>query len=613
MSGQFDDDPPPAGPGLFGAALPEGAAPAAPYRVLARKYRPTSFNDMIGQEAMVRTLRNAFAAGRVAHAFMLTGVRGVGKTTTARIIARALNCVGADGTGGPTVEPCGVCPNCTAILADRHPDVTELDAASNNGIDEVRAIVEAVRFRPMQARTRVFILDEVHMLSKPAFNALLKTLEEPPPHVKFVFATTEIRRVPVTVLSRCQRFDLRRISVAELSAHFAAIAAREGVAVAPEALTLIARAADGSARDGLSLLDQAIAQAEPGGAIGAEAVAEMLGLADRVMVFELFEALMAGRPAEALALTDRAHAHGADLGVLLQDLLELVHTLSRLKAVPALRDSAELPEAERTRGAALAERLSMATLGRAWQMLLKGIGEVEAAPDRRAAAEMVLIRLCYVAELPPPGELVRRLSEQPPAASGPLLPPSGGGGARAVANGGVQAQALPAAQTGPRLAGFRDVTALVAERRDPVLHGHLVHSVHLVRFAPPVIELRPQAEAPRDLAARLAALLTEATGTRWTIALSAAAGEPTLAEQGSAADTARRVAAAEHPLVRAILETFPGARIEAVHDARADAYGLPAAPVLGGQAEFDGPEFVPPDAEFVDAGFADGPPDDWEN
>ena len=642
MSGLFEDDPPqdgaataddppPAGPGLFGDAVPAAPAAAAPYRVLASKYRPTSFNDMIGQEAMVRTLRNAFAANRVAHAFMLTGVRGVGKTTTARIIARALNCVGPDGTGGPTVDPCGVCANCTAILADRHPDVTELDAASNNGIDEVRAIIEAVRFRPMQARTRVFILDEVHMLSKPAFNALLKTLEEPPAHVKFVFATTEIRKVPVTVLSRCQRFDLRRIGVAELAAHFAAIAAREGVAVTPEALTLIARAADGSARDGLSLLDQAIAQAEPaadpasgaGVAITAESVAGMLGLADRVVVFDLFEALMAGRPADVLAITDRAHAHGADLGVLLQDLLDLVHTLSRLRAVPGLRDSTDLPEAERTRGVALAEHLSMATLGRAWQMLLKGIGEVEAAPDRRAAAEMVLIRLCHVADLPSPAELVRRLTEQPPALAGPAAPPAGGGGVRAVANGGPMAVAAPAPtpapMPAPALASFREVAALVAERRDPILHGHLVHSVHLVRFAPPVIELRPETEAPRDLAARLAALLAEATGTRWTIALSKAEGDPTLAEQGNAAATARRTAAAAHPLVRAILEAFPGARLDAVHDSRADAYGLTADPVLGGEPEGDdGPEFAPPDfapPDFapVDAGFAEGPPDDWEN
>jgi DNA polymerase-3 subunit gamma/tau len=540
---------------------------------------------------------------------MLTGVRGVGKTTTARIIARALNCTGPDGTGGPTADPCGVCPNCLAILAEREPDVIEMDAASRTGVDDVREIIDFARSRPMKIRTKVFIIDEVHMLSKAAFNALLKTLEEPPPHVKFIFATTEVRKVPVTVLSRCQRFDLRRVSVAELAAHFAAIAVKERVTIAPEALTLIARAADGSVRDGLSLLDQAIAQAEPGTPIGAEAVVEMLGLADRAMVFDLFEALMAGRPTEVLAITDRAHVNGADFGVLLADLLDLVHSLARLKSVPALRDSAELPEAERSRGGALAERLTRVSLGRAWQMLLKGIGEVEAAPDRRAAGEMVLIRLCHVAELPPPAELVRRLTDSSAAAGPPpggaRLPPVGGGGARAVANGGTMPE--PVADTAPRLASFPEVAALVAEQRDPILHAHLVHSVHLVRFAPPVIELRPEPTAPRDFAARLAAVLGQATGTRWTIALSAVAGEPTLAEQGTAADTARRTAAATHPLVRAILDAFPGARIEAVHDSRADAYGLIAAPVLGGEPESDGPEFAP-----VDAGFADGPPEDWE-
>ncbi len=583
MAGLFEDESAPAsvGPSLFGEE-PE-APKAAAYRVLARKYRPKTFDDLIGQEALVRTLRNAFAMNRIAHAFMLTGVRGVGKTTTARILARALNCTGPGGQGGPTPDPCGVCENCIAILADRHPDVVEMDAASNTGVEDVREIIEATRFRPLSARMKIFIIDEVHMLSRNAFNALLKTLEEPPPHIKFVLATTEIRKVPVTVLSRCQRFDLRRVAVAELAAHFTRIAQRENVAIAAGALEHIARAADGSVRDGLSLLDQAIARGtEDDSEISAEMVADMLGLADRSYVFDLMEAVVAGDAAKALAIADGAYERGADLGVLLADLLGLAHLLTRLKSVPALTASATLPEAERTRGAALAGMLSIPFLGRLWQMLLKGVQEVEAAPDRRAAAEMILIRLCHVADMPPPGELLRRITESGGVANGAPAPgPSGGGAARAVANGG----AMMAAVAAPRTITFNDVVALASARRDAMLYAHLRQSVHLVRFAPPVIEMRLESHAPRDLAQKLAALLEAETNRRWTIALSNAPGEPTIdAAEGAAADAARQ-SAIDHPLVQAILETFPGAKIEAQAPPLEEEPELPA----------DWAAFAPPD------------------
>ena len=596
--------PPAAGEGMFGPAT---AKVAAPYRVLARKYRPATFDDLIGQDAMVRVLRRAFAVGRVAHAFMLTGVRGVGKTTTARIIARALACTGPDGRGGPTADPCGVCPNCLGILADRHPDVLEMDAASRTGVDDVREIIDATRFRPMQARAKVFIIDEVHMLSRNAFNALLKTLEEPPPHVTFVFATTELRKVPVTVLSRCQRFDLKRVAQSVLVDHFRRVATAEGFAVADAALELIARAADGSVRDGLSLLDQAIAHAalDDGGAavIEASMVADMLGLADRGLVFDLLEAVMAGRPAAALRLSEQSYGSGADPGQVLGDLLDLLHVLTRIKSIPELATGGELPELERTRGAALAERLSVASLARAWQMLLKGLGELEASPDRQAAAEMALIRLCYVSDAPTPGDLVRRLSAAPP----PIQPPSGGGGGGGVTrgSGGGAAAALapmpamsadPApAQTRPQPTSWREVVALVgASGREPVLHGHLRHAVHPVRVAPGIVEIRQQPGTPRDLAGRLAAVLRAETGTRWTVALSTAGGEPTLDEQGEAVRRTALEDAGQHPLIREILRVFPGARIGAMVDDRLDAYGLPAetAPVLGG-------EFAPLDAEYA--------------
>jgi DNA polymerase-3 subunit gamma/tau len=590
-----EEPPPPEGPGLFGAADPAPQPPPrqgpAPYRVLARKYRPQGFESLIGQEAMVKTLTNAFATGRIAHAFMLTGVRGVGKTTTARIIARALNCTGADGSvTAPTITPCGVCDSCRAIAEDRHPDVMEIDAASNTGVQNVRdVVIEGARYAPISARHKVYIVDEVHMLSTAAFNALLKTLEEPPPHVKFVFATTEIRKVPVTVLSRCQRFDLRRIPADRLTAHFGEIAGKEGVAVEEEALRLIARAADGSVRDGLSLLDQAIALAG-GGAVTAEAVRGMLGLADRGQVWDLFEAVMAGRIAEALGLLGHAHAAGADPTVVVQDLLGVTHAVTRAKLIPAAEDGLAA-ELERVRGPALAARLSVPQLGRAWQMLLKGLAEVNEASDRLAAAEMVLIRLAHVAELPTPGELVRRLARGEDVPAGGSVP-SGGGGLRAIAGGGVRADAAPVAapraQTG--IAGLRDVVALATSRREVRLAAEIAEYMHLVRIEQGVLEFRPEPDAPRDLAARVGALLTEATGRRWRGALSAEPGAPTLAEadRDEAARLRREVEA--HPLVRAVLEAFPGA-------------------VIGEIRRWDAAEASVPEADVIYDDFTDGEDD----
>jgi DNA polymerase-3 subunit gamma/tau len=611
-------EPPPEGPGLFGDPAPAPAAPApappavqpasgpaAPYRVLARKYRPTSFADLIGQEALVRTLRNAFAQGRVHHAFMLTGVRGVGKTTTARIIARALNCIGPDGKGGPTPDPCGACAECRAILADRHPDVQELDAASSNSVDDVRELRERLRFRPAQGRFKVIILDEVHMLSSAAFNALLKTLEEPPPDVKFMLATTELRKVPATILSRCQTFHLRRVPQEVLRAHFARICGAEGVEAEAEALAMVARAADGSVRDGLSILDQAIALAG-GGAVRAEGVREMLGLADRALALTLMEALMAGRVAEALELSAQAHARGTDPGVVLSDLLALTHLLSRLKTIPALRGDPALTEDERVRGAALADRLSIPVLARAWQMLLKGAQEVaQDGVDRRAAAEMVLIRLAHAAELPTPGELVRRLAEAGTSAGGspaPSGPP--GGGLRAVAGGGAVAAApAPAPVAAPQPGTWREVVAMTSGR-EPTLHAQLRLFAHPVGVSPGRIELRPAEGAPRDMSQRLAAFLLNATGTRWTISLVNAGGEPTLAEQGRMAEHDRLALARAHPLVQAVLAAFPGAVIEGVRDASLDAYGLPPPPAPAD----DGRDFAPPDAE--PAGLDDDVPEE---
>jgi len=549
---------------------------ALPYRVLARKYRPIDFAGLIGQDALVRTLTNAIKTGRLAHAFVLTGVRGVGKTTTARIIARALNCVGPDGKGGPTIEPCGVCDQCRAIAEDRHVDVLEMDAASRTGVNDIRELIEGVRYRPTSARFKIYIIDEVHMLSTAAFNALLKTLEEPPEHVKFIFATTEIRKIPITVLSRCQRFDLKRVEMEVMAEHFTKIAAKENAEIEPGALAMICRAADGSVRDGLSLLDQAIAHGA--GRVSESQVRDMLGLADRARVFDLFDAVMKGDTAQALALLSEQYAVGADPAVVLQDMLELTHWLTRLKLTPDQAGSAAVAETERVRGADMAKRLSMAALTRCWSMLLKGLAETRAAPSPLQAAEMVLVRLMFAADLPSPAEAVEALRGNPPP-SGPYHPgaPAGGGGAHAVMQASVggssvgaqpvmRAMAQPVAESRPLPRSFEEVVALCSEKREIVLAANLTAAVHLVHFEAGRIDFRPEPTAPADLAPRLSKLLAEWTGRPWLVSLSRETGAETIRQAGIERELQKKKDAANHPLVQAILSTFPGATIEAVRE-----------------------------------------------
>jgi len=545
------------------------------YRVLARKYRPQDFTGLIGQAALVQTLSNAFATGRIAHAFMLTGVRGVGKTTTARIIARALNCIGPDGMRKqPTIAPCGVCEPCVAIAESRHVDVQEMDAASRTGIDDIREIVEGVRYAPASARFKVYIIDEVHMLSKAAFNGLLKTLEEPPPHVKFVFATTEIRKVPVTVLSRCQRFDLRRIETDELVSYLEKIAARERIAIERPALALIARAAEGSVRDALSLLDQAIAHGESHN-IDAEAVRGMLGLADRGRVLDLFERTMGGKIADALSDVNALYDHGADPLSVMQDLLELVHFLTRLKVAPAAQGFFDGGSAEARRAAEIAAKLSVPSLSRAWQMLLKGLMEVRDATRPLQAAEMALVRLAYGAELPPTEKLVRDLLDAPPSPkraaperpgpTGSSPSPSASAGAVAVA---TRVSPPPEKQiSGPT--SLADIVALAEERGATALKVQLENYVHLVHIEPGKIEFRPDNRAPATLAGDLAQRLRDWTGMRWIVTLARAGGAPTIAEERKLARTQRLEGVLQEPLVRAVLDRFPGAQVVAVRNIEA--------------------------------------------
>ncbi|MEE9317779.1 MAG: DNA polymerase III subunit gamma/tau [Rhodospirillales bacterium] len=590
-----------------------GSDSSVPYQVLARKYRPATFAGLIGQDAMVQTLTNAIRSDRLAQAFILTGVRGVGKTSTARIIARALNCIGVDGDGGPTPEPCGECEHCRAITEDRHVDVLEMDAASHTGVDNIREVIDGVRYRPTTARFKIYIIDEVHMLSPQAFNALLKTLEEPPEHVKFVFATTEIRKVPVTVLSRCQRFDLRRVDTETLSKHFSSIAEKEGGKVSPAALNLIVRAADGSVRDGLSLLDQALSHAAHGDGeeIGEAQVRDMLGLVDRSQSFMLLEAVLAGDVAPALALLDQLYKDGADPLAVLEDLLEITHWLTRIKVVPDAANAPEVPEMERVRGKDLEGRLSMAALARAWQMLLKGLLEVRQAPSPIQAAEMILVRLAHVADLPTPEEAIRTLEQdggEKPAGK-PTGKPTGkspGTSARADAPAGAgkepdpeppqskarltgtgdapppgpapepqpaveaaqepsaQAQLAPEGRDKPDPATFEEIAELAILMGEGRLHSFLTGDVRLIRFEPGLIEFNTRHGAPGDMVQALRGFLNEATARPWTLTVSSDAGDPTLEQQRDTDKQSLKARAAGHPLVKAVMKTFPGATIEEV-------------------------------------------------
>lgn len=577
-------------------------APAKPYVVLARKYRPQTFDDLIGQETMVQTLRNAFASGRIAHGFMLTGVRGVGKTTTARILARALN-YETETVDQPTIDMPAPGRHCIEIMESRHPDVIEMDAASNTGVDNIREIIESARYRPLSARTKVFIIDEVHMLSKGAFNALLKTLEEPPGHVKFIFATTEVRKVPVTVLSRCQRFDLRRVDVPRLAAHLKAIAANEAAAADDDALLLIARAAEGSVRDALSILDQAIATSlgAAGGSVTAASVRALLGLADRGRIFDLLEMLAGGRIAEALAAFDNLFQDGADAVQVLADLAEAVHVTARIKAVGPDAAGEGLAQDEKRRAGALGDRLSMALLARLWQMLLKGLEEAGKAPNPLAAAEMVLIRIAHTADLPPPDEVIRMLGGAPatrrePADRKPAEPAEPAPTAQAAYASAARAPSLDesespadfdfaaepddedlAEEAGEReasapglslrpLATFADVAALAGDRRDVKLRIALEEQVSLVRFdgAAGAIDLFLLPGAAPDLANDLREKLNKWTGRRWIVALSKTPGERTLGEVRREREEQEIAALKRHPAIATVLAAFPDAEVSAV-------------------------------------------------
>jgi DNA polymerase-3 subunit gamma/tau len=570
--------------------------PSTAYQVLARKYRPETFADLVGQDAMVRTLKNAFKSDRIAQAFIMTGIRGTGKTTTARIIAKGMNCIGTDGQGGPTTDPCGECEHCTAIMEGRHVDVMEMDAASRTGVGDIREIIESVHYRAASARYKIYIIDEVHMLSTSAFNALLKTLEEPPEHVKFIFATTEIRKVPVTVLSRCQRFDLRRIEPEVMIDLLRRIANAESAEINDDALALITRAAEGSARDATSLLDQAISHGA--GETTADQVRAMLGLADRGRVLDLFDLIMKGDAAGALTELSGQYAEGADPMAVLRDLAEVTHWISVVKITPDAAEDPTIGPDERTRGQGMADSLPMRVLTRMWQMLLKALDEVADAPNAMMAAEMAIIRLTHVADLPSPEDLVRKLRDTPP----PPSPGPGGGAAATQTGGATQAQGTPApthpGPSGPSASGaspalavaneaalahyptFEHVVELIRTQRDVKLLVEVETCVQLASYRPGRIEFQPTADAPQDLSQRLGAALQRWTGTRWGVSVVNQGGADTIAAKRDATETALKEEASDHPMVKAVLAAFPKAKITQIRtpedqQAEAEADALP--------------------------------------
>lgn len=532
------------------------------YVVLARKYRPQNFEDLLGQDALVQTLTNAIKNNRLHHAYILTGIRGVGKTTTARLIAKALNCTGLDGKGGPTIHPCGVCENCKAIAAGRHIDVMELDAASRTGVDDIREILDGVRYKPTNARYKIYIIDEVHMLSKNAFNALLKTLEEPPAHVKFIFATTEIRKVPVTVLSRCQRFDLQRLTIEDLTKLFNKIVAAENLKAEDEALHMIAKAADGSARDGLSLLDQAISLGA--GVVKTDIVKEMIGLADRSQTFELFEKLVLGDTKETIIKLQEQYKNGANPTTLLQDLINITHLLAKTKLVPSFVNDPSLSEAEKELCQRLGAKVSIAVLSKIWQMMIKGLGELQVAPVQIDALEMILIRIAYSASLPTPYELLNdvkknsNLSLSRPAAAATSAPAP-------VFREAPAAEPDSELSDTPKFQAFDRLTDLVnylEQKKMPLAEYALKNDVSVSEFSNGFIKMTVSEKIHPDFILNLHKILTEATGLTWKIELSRGALGVTLADLERAAEEEEKRNIMEYPLVKAIMAEFKGAKIE---------------------------------------------------